>query len=220
MDKKTIINYYVTKHNLNQLFLKNMMPKFELLVFKKGDSIINLNQISDYLYFVVKGTIKIFMYSIQGKQINISEYLESFEILGESASLWGFSPVANVEAKSEVICLGILLTSYRHQLQEDKVFLRYICIKMAERIEKNNSFFLSGLNTKLAERLARFILNNSYQQEFTLSLTETADYLGTSYRHLLRSLNILYEQRVLERVGRTIRIIDPNKLKELSQKLT
>lgn len=217
MDKISRINHYVNKFSLHRLFQKDKMPTFELIVFEKGDVLLKEYKHSDYLYFIVEGSVKIFTYSTKGKLIYISQNILPFQILGETASLWGWPPVANVQARSEVTCLAISLSLHRNQLLEDTVFLKYIGKKMAERIQKNNTFFLSVLHTELPERLAFFILNNAHKNVFSLSLTETAEVLGTSYRHLIRCLNVFYKNGYLEKTGRKIKIMQPEKLEEISR---
>lgn len=212
MSKEDLIQLYIKKHRLHSLFSQNKMPDFDLIVFEKDEILLRENYISNYLYFIVKGSVKIFTYSSQGKVVYIHKYIDSFQLLGETASLWGFTPVANVQAQTKVTCLRLSLSDYQKQLFNDPVFLRYVGKLLANRIQNSNMFLLSMMHTNLPERLANFILDNAHDQLFSLSLTETADFLGTSYRHLLRCLNAFYEAKLLKREGRKIRIIDNQQL--------
>ncbi len=211
-----LIQHYVNQYQLSTLFSEGKMPAFELLVFPKGDVILNEQQLSDYIYIMVEGVVKVFRYSSQGKILYIAR-MEAMQVLGETASFWGFHPSANVQAQTKVVCLGIKLHQYREALLNDAVWLRHISYKMAARIKLNNTHFSNIIQTSLTARLATLIINNTKDGVYDIPLTETAEFLGASYRHLLRCLYYHYEQGVLKKEGRKLIVTNAKKLLEIAQ---
>jgi CRP/FNR family transcriptional regulator, putaive post-exponential-phase nitrogen-starvation regulator len=213
---QALIQYYITKYQLDKLFSDGKMPIFELITYQRGSILLNENQLSDYIYILVEGVVKVYRYSSKGKILYIAR-MEAMQILGETASLWGFLPSANVQAQSKVICLGINLSKYQDFLLNDATWLRYISHKMATRIKLNNTHFSNIIQTSLTARLATLIINNAKDNVYDISLTETAEFLGASYRHLLRCLYFHYEQGTLKKEGRKLVVLNLKKLIEISE---
>lgn len=74
----------------------------------------------------------------------------------------------------------------------------------------------SFIGAKATNRLASFILQNSQNNIFEIKLTNCSDSIGISYRHLLRLMNTLCENKILKKQRRKYQILNIKKLKELS----
>ena len=68
----------------------------------------------------------------------------------------------------------------------------------------------------LESRLASFILKNSKDNIFHYNLTECAELLCTSYRHLLRVLNSFCTNNKLSKNGKYYEIIDRSYFEKIS----
>jgi hypothetical protein len=67
----------------------------------------------------------------------------------------------------------------------------------------------------LEERLASYVMNISENNVFCENLTLLAELLGTSYRHLLRTLKSFCDKGYLKKENGVYKIIAPNQLSEL-----
>ena len=66
---KSLLDEYINSTGITKLFSQNISKYLDLFSFKKGDFLINEGECSEYLFFLVSGTIKVFSYSTSGKEI-------------------------------------------------------------------------------------------------------------------------------------------------------
>ena len=183
-----LLDKYVNNTGISKLFSQDISNLLELFSLNKGDFLINEGECSDYLYFLVSGKLKVFSHSTSGKIMSLTLF-NSFEIVGETCSLWNKPPTASVQATSKAYCIGISM-KYRDLLLNDVIFLRYICQNLGERLSYMNNTTCINLYESLESRLASFILKTEKDGIFSYNLTECAELLCTSYRHLLRKINL------------------------------
>lgn len=212
---KSLFNKYLNESNVLELFSHDMSNCMDLFSFKKGDVLITEGECSDYIYFLVNGNMKVFSHSTSGKVMFVSHF-KSLEVLGETCSLWNKPPTASVQATTNGYCLGISLARYRETLLNDVKFLRYTCMNLGERLSEMNSNTCITMFDSLESRLASFILKNSKDNIFHYNLTECAELLCTSYRHLLRVLNTFCNNGKLNKTGKYYKILDKNYFIEIA----
>lgn len=167
----------------------------DLVSFERNEYLVTAGVPSDYLFFVMSGKTICFSYTSSEKN-NCVSFTQHQTLVGEASSLFGKPPKFNVKAMSDVLCIAINLNRYRNDLLGDLTFVRNICEMLASKMN-NEGRYSTTLLDPLEVRLAQFILLNASDHLFTLQLTDCADALNTSYRHLLRiikqmcALNIL-----------------------------
>ena len=211
---KSLLDKYVNNTGISKLFSQDITNLLELFSLNKGDFLISEGECSDYLYFLVSGKLKVFSHSTSGKIMSLTLF-NSFEIIGETCSLWNKPPTASVQAASKAYCIGISM-KYRDILLNDVVFLRYICKNLGERLSYMNNTTCINLYESLESRLASFILKSEKNGVFSYNLTECAELLCASYRHLLRIINLFCSTNKLIKNGKSYRIIDRDYLEKIS----
>ena len=209
-----LLDKYVNNTGISKLFSQDISNLLELFSLNKGDFLINEGECSDYLYFLVSGKLKVFSHSTSGKIMSLTLF-NSFEIVGETCSLWNKPPTASVQATSKAYCIGISM-KYRDLLLNDVIFLRYICQNLGERLSYMNNTTCINLYESLESRLASFILKTEKDGIFSYNLTECAELLCTSYRHLLRIINLFCSTNKLVKNGKFHKIIDRSYLEKVS----
>lgn len=210
-----LLSKFIEKYKIHSRFSDNNSPNFELFLFKKGELLLQAGGHSNFIYFLVEGKIKIYNYSLDGKIIFLSQ-LEPFQIIGEIGSLWDWEALANVEARSKVYCIGIQLDKYRELLLTDKIFLRFLCHKLALKIISTDMYHSTTIIDSLENRLASVILKNADENLIKPNLTEWSELLCTSYRHLLRNLKDFCNRGILEKQGKKYLILDLETLKKMA----
>ena len=100
----------------------------------------------------------------------------------------------------------------RKQLLEDVKFLRFVTYWMAQHVREN-----AFRHNPLEVRTAKFILQVAQGDIFRFNLSQCADILETSYRHLLRVIKQMCTVGLLERKGNGYRILNREELTRLSQ---
>jgi CRP-like cAMP-binding protein len=212
---ETLLSQHISRFNLFNFFSKENPPTFELFQFQKGELLLRSGEISDYFFILTEGQLKVYNYSLDGKIIFLSQ-LDPFQVIGEIASLWGWEATANVEANSEVRCIGINLDRHREDLLNDLVFLRFLCQEMALKTISNNKYFSSTMFDSLDSRLAALLVNNAVDGKTKPKLSEWAELLCITYRHLLRTLNKFIEKGILEKQNQSYFLLDQETLREMA----
>lgn len=221
-----LVNQYVEKYNINEIFSKDIKPYTELFLFSKGDHICREGERLSHLFFLVEGKAKVYSSLSNGKTILICFY-NSGKLIGD-VEFMKFEPAnSNFQVTEDSYCIAISLQRVREYLLDDIKFMRFMCESLKEkliRLSKNSSI---NLLYPLENRLASYILATGTSTEinrvmviiFNENLTEIANLLGTSYRHLLRTLKMLCNNGILKKKNTYFEVIDLNMLKKLAADL-
>lgn len=186
----------------------------DLVSFERNEYLVTAGQPSGYLFFVVHGKTICFSNTSSEKN-NCVFFSQRQTLVGEASSLFGKPPAFHVKAMSDVLCIAINLNRYRTDLLNDLTFVRNVCELLASKIN-NEGRYSTTLLDPLEVRLAQFILLNSSSHLFTLQLTDCADALNTSYRHLLRIMKQLGDLNILSKQHNCYYIHDRDALSKIA----
>lgn len=212
------LSTYIKNHQLQSYLDTPLLPISALYFFEEEEHLILSEVPSDYLYFLVDGSVMIYSHSSDTQNICI-DHSKPVTLLGEASSLWESLPQSNVKAISPVVCVGISLKKYRNVLQQDVRFLQNICRILSQRL--NSGVTLANSLTEPVEtRLAKFILDNAIGNKFSFQLTTCASILNVSYRHLLRTMTSFREAHILKKDKRCYLIQDFAALEVIAENLS
>ena len=162
------------------------------------EMIIDSKKKLDHLYFLLSGKAKITLIHEDGKR-SIVHFVGPEEFIGELTLIDVEESPKDVTCLSECVCMTVGMDVAREYLLHDNEFLlimsRYIGKKLLDRTwfhSKQQSF-------ELRYRLAAYILlaeNDGYYDE---RHTETAEFLGVSYRHLLQTFQLFKIEGLLNK---------------------
>lgn len=205
----------IEAHGLTRYMTLDIRQISELVSFQRNEYLVTAGVPSDYLYFVISGKTICFSYTTNEKN-NCVFFTQRQTLVGEASSLFGKPPAFNVKALSDTLCIAINLPRYRADLLNDLTFVRNICELLASKIN-NEGRYSTTLLDPLEVRLAQFILLNASNHLFTLQLTDCADALNTSYRHLLRIMKQLCAMNILSKEHNCYYIQDRAALVKISE---
>jgi CRP-like cAMP-binding protein len=212
-----LLDKYILKYGISETFTCDMKPFMELVQFKKGEYICREGEPINYLFYFVEGKAKVYSTLSNGKSLLLCFY-EDFKVLGDIEIFNFKSATSNVQVIEDTYCIGISVDNVRAHLLEDAKFLRYICSSLGEKLNRCSNNSSINLLYPLENRLASYIVWAGGTQ-FKENLTETAELLGTSYRHLLRTLNNFCEEGIIKRRDDYFEIVDDTRLRELAADL-
>ena len=200
---------YINKYKLNDIFTDDMSGYMELVSFKKGEYICNENEKMEYLFFLVKGKGKVYV---------------PLTVIGDIEIVNNCDTSSNIQALEDSYCIALHLNIVREKLLKDAKFLRYVCDSLGRKLQSSSNNNSINLLYPLENRLASYILaakeeiivDNKKAYIFNEKLTELAELLGTSYRHLLRTINALINKGVISKENGYYKILDKKLLKTLS----
>ena len=194
-------NKYIDKYGLNNFFTNDMSEYMELILFEKNDYICKESEKMNYLYFFVEGKAKVYVILKNGKSLLLCFYYP-MTVLGDLELVNNCDTTTNIQVLRDSYCIAIDLSKVRENLLLDAKFLRYACDSLGGKLQTSSNNSSINLLYPLENRLASYIMaaaeeviiNNKEALLFNENLTEIAELLGTSYRHLLRTLNNLRDK--------------------------
>lgn len=173
-------------------------PDVEVREYQRGESLCQQGCPMEHLLFVVEGRVKVCSVSPADKTLLFC-YNGPGTIVGEVELMTGGCASTTLKAACPVRCLAIPLGKYREKLRSNIVFMNCIALMMARIVTRNSINDSFNILAPLDLRLRAYIARNNDNGLFTAKLTETAEYLGVSYRHLLRTMNELCSKGALEK---------------------
>ena len=196
------IEAYYTHYRLNRFVGTNQLEHFNIYRFKKGERICELEQPIEQLFFFVEGQVKVVLPVENGRQLLLC-YYEPLQLFGD-LELFELEPVATttIEALTPCVCLGLERTLVLEQMAIDPLFLRQLCLSLGRKLSRVIRNSAANLLHPLENRVASYMLatatiNHEQQLIFSGNLSQVADLLGTSFRHLHRTLQSMCDQGIL-----------------------
>ncbi len=221
------LDQFISEYAMDNLFTRDMRPYFELFFYKKSEYIIKDSEKMQYLFFLVKGKAKVFTTLSNGKSLLLCFY-QDFKVLGDLEIFGSQSAVTNVQVIEDTYCIAMSLDKVRDCLLEDAKFLRFICGSLGDKLYRCAQNSSINLLYSLENRLASYIYTAGERKEvpggknkiiFRENLTHIAELLGTSYRHLLRTLNTLCLEGILVKNKDQYEVTDEIALRKLSDEV-
>lgn len=212
------------KYKMKELFNKDMYSFMNLLKFNKGERLCTEGETMTHFIFFLEGRAKVFNTQPNGKSLSLSFYFP-FQVLGDLEFIKEKITSGTVEALTTCYVLSMSMEVARDELSQDSRFLTFICESLANKLVHLGMNASINLLYPLENRLASYISAVSVLMEgpmsseyltFNENLTQLSELLGTSYRHLLRILNKLCDQGVLQKEAKGYKVINEDLLHELA----
>lgn len=186
-----------------------------LLTFERGEHLFRDGMPMEYVMLVVRGRAKVCRASENGKSLLLTFY-SGTGILGDVELMLGLeNATSDVQAISPFTVIGIPYVT-AHRLLENHLFVLKLAHELARHVDHNTQNSVATVLNPLEARLCSYIAVMAQGGLFRENLTVLAELLGTSYRHLLRTLDRLCQGGVLRREGSAaFRVIDDPRLKQL-----
>ncbi|WP_097028137.1 Crp/Fnr family transcriptional regulator [Clostridium peptidivorans] len=216
-----LLNHYFVKYNIENIFDKNIVNYAQLHFYEKDEVILEAESELEYYYLLVDGKIKITYLFENGKSMLLKFYKE-FNTIGDLEFLKNLPIRCNAEAIKDTYLIAIPSNILREKYINNLNFLHHLIESLSEKLNatiNNSSYnFVYPLVNRLASYLVEHITDKNYIV-LNSSFKEIAQFLGTTYRHLSRTLNELESKSIIKCEDKTIYILDEDKLRELSKNL-
>ena len=217
-----IIEKYYNELNLQEIFINDVTKHMKLLKFDKYEYLSREEEDLEYLLFFIQGKAKVFKTLPNGRSLLLAFY-NSIRVIGDIEIVKNQSATSTIQALSTCYCLAIPMKKARLELTNDRKFLKFTCESLAEKlaaVSMNSSInLLYPLENRLASYINEFLTNDEDSNiyiDFDENLVNIAELLGSSYRHLLRTLNTLSKKGVLEKEDGKYKVINKVLLEELA----
>lgn len=210
-------------NGLNEIFSPNVIQEMELRRYENGEAICLVGDVLDGLFVLVDGKLKIHTLLPNGKSMLV-RFAKPTSIIGDVELLRQYPVKNQVEAVGSSLLLVAGRKLLYKELQENLSFLRFMVGELSHKLYTLGQTSALNLLYPVENRFASYLLSlfadqgeGKYVEEIrTSSLTETAELLGTSYRHLNRIVRSFIEKGIIERKRGKLIVLDEDKLAELA----
>lgn len=218
------IEAYYKKLEMHRFSSGDIKNYIELFKFEKNENICREGEKIENFMFFIDGKAKVFKTLQNGKTLLLSFY-KPLQVIGDMEIVKNQPATSTIQALCDCYCIVISMEKARSELIEDSKFLKFICESLAEKlsvISLNSSInLLYPLENRLASyinELSVFVDKDTKKEyiEFDDNLINIAELLGSSYRHLLRTLKNLCQKEIIERDKKGYTVINEKLLEELA----
>lgn len=216
-----VMNRYIKSYQLDEVIEMDDLMKGHLVQYQKGDTILHCGNELHYFYFFLKGKIKVLNILENGKSLLLRFYTE-LDTLGDIELLYPGPIDCNVEAVTESFVLAVPMNLIREHYLDNPVFLKFIAESLGDKLKSISRNSAYNLYYPLINRLSSYIyehVNDQNKVLFYSSYQDISEFLGTTYRHLNRTLNELADMKIIKVDGKEITILDLDELKALAKNL-
>ncbi|WP_411342397.1 Crp/Fnr family transcriptional regulator [Paenibacillus sp. WLX1005] len=219
------LHAYLQQFGIEDVFHEPLLPHVGLFAFEPGEVLCAQGERSEILYVLVKGTTKTSLTSPEGKTLVLSLKTPP-EMIGDIEYVEQVELMNTVQAVTPVEVLGIRYQWLYRYGQDHPPLLRFLLHIITYKFRVKSDSMSFNLMYPVETRLASYLLSVTTEQYSELStghpsdysLTDIANLIGTSYRHLNRVIRQFSEQGMIRRERGLIVIKDRPQLEELASK--
>jgi len=217
------LNRYLRAHRLEAIFPEALQPHLALYEFERGDFICTQGAPAETLYVLVKGKVKVYTTSAEGKSLILS-FKKPLDLFGDIEYVHRANLLNTVEAVSPVSMIGVHERWLRACASDHAPLLQFMLETIAGKFYQMANAMSFNLMHPVEVRLASYLLSVSFDEADTpldestgaIPLTDTANLIGTSYRHLNRVIRQFGAEGLIERYRGGIRVKDRERLSALA----
>lgn len=196
--------------------------------YKAHQQIIGHQEISNEVYFMVSGTVRVILFSSAGKEVAFRD-ISAGECFGEFAAIDGAPRSANVIALTDVMIGSVPAESFCSILQEYPAasmalltYLTRLVRSLSERIFEFSTLAVKNRIHSELMRLARDHIedNNTARLAPAPTHADIASRISTHREAVTRELNELTKSGLLKRDGRTLIVTDVTELERMIHEVT
>jgi len=224
MDQHQEIKNWLEQYELGQLFHPSTIQQMSMVKLKPRDTLVNSGDLLQSLYIQVTGKLKVVNVMPNGRTL-LLRFCQPISLIGDVELVNKEAAVVQVEAVSETKLIVVPHRILQENDMKHAPFLQYLLEQVCHKLNTISLSASMNVLTSVDRRFASYLLsitNHSEQLRFkrgeleTTSLTEIAELLGTSYRHLNRVIKSFIERGIIEKQHSEIVIRDVDALKQLS----
>ena len=218
-----LISRLAEKNGLGQIFRQEVIEEMELRRYSDREAICSVGDVLEGIFILVEGKLKIHTLLPNGKSMLV-RFAKPTSIIGDVELLRQY-PVKN---QVESVWDSLLLVAGKRQmfkeLEDNATLLRFLVGELSHKLYTLGQTSALNLLYPVENRFASYLLSlisdqgeGQYVEEIrTSTLTETAELLGTSYRHLNRIVKRFIEEGIIERKYGRLIVLHEGKLAELA----
>ena len=195
------------------------------LAFKKGETIFKEGQRMENMYMVDKGRVKVYTNYSKDEEVVI-RFATDGQTLGHRGLGDDHVFPITAEALTETTVNILPLKVFEDLLKNNNEFCYYFMLFVSEELRRSEKRKKNLLKMTVKERVAEAVRLNvdsfGFDKQdtsllsYTISRKDISSLANTTYESTVRSLSDLQAEKVLKIEGKKIRVLDLDKLNEIT----
>lgn len=190
------------------------------LLYRRGEALSRMGDQVERLMVIRSGRAKLVIHSDEGRALLLA-FTRQNEILGDLEYFASGLSTVTIQAVSDCQALAMDLSEFRQLAAAQPKLIELLGRSVAFKLGRSNSKLSVNILYPLKERFASYLYGLVSGQELDdirgETLTDMADLLGTSYRHLNRVISELCDERLLERTETGLKVKHLGQLSALAK---
>ncbi len=193
----------------------------EVLNFNANDLVYREGNNSNYIYLIKKGVVKCYKLDEHGKELTIALHKED-DFFGYTSLIQNIPCQESAMALKDVELVAISKSELNNIFDNNHKLTLEIIQLLSDDLSGVNDKLLqmaySSVNKKTAETILKFAqkINRRPEEPFAISRSDLASEAGIATETFIRTMSSFKKDGLIEIKGRNIRIIDFQKLQNMS----
>lgn len=218
-----LLKLKLREYHIEEMFGKEKQLPFTLQQYGQEEFILLEGLELESLLFLVEGKVKITSSVETGKSL-LLRFVQPFSIIGDIELIRNVPIQSQVKAVNECLLIGLHVDYIKQHEMNNPKFLHTLLEHVSYKLQTCTTASRVNLLASVENKFASYLLSttspepdNFFGIELkTSNIKEIADLLGTTYRHLNRVIYSLSQKKIIERNKYSIRILNWDKLEEIS----
>lgn len=211
------------QNGLSEMFTQEVIDKMELRRYADREAICSVGDRLESMFILVQGKLKIHTLLPNGKSMLV-RFARPMSVIGDVELLRQYPVKNEVESVGDSLLLVAGRKMLLKELEDNTALLRFLMGELSHKMYTLGQTSALNLLYPVENRFASYLMSlfadavggHRVEEIRTSSLTETADLLGTSYRHLNRIVHRFIEEGIIERKKGRLSVLDADKLAMLA----
>ncbi|GGF71567.1 catabolite gene activator protein [Paenibacillus albidus] len=223
INDREAVRALVVKNGLDGIFSPAVTQKMELRRYEAGEAICSVGDQMEGLFVLVEGKLKIHTLLPNGKSMLV-RFARPMSVIGDVELLHQYIVKNQVESVGQSLILFAGRRWLLKELENNAALLRFMVGELSHKLYTLGQTTALNLLYPVENRFASYLMSlfadntgvRRMEEIRTATLVETAELLGTSYRHLNRVVRQFIEQGIIERKRGRLSVLNEVKLAELA----
>lgn len=221
VQNEDLLQQYLNMHHFDTIFPDLQRVPFALQHYEAHESVLNEGEEIPALLYLVAGKIKATGSVGNGRSL-LLRFSHPLAVMGDIEFVRHIPVQSQITAISDCFFIAVSFQYLRKYEMDNPAFLRHLLTHVTYKLQTNTAASRVNLLAPVDQRFASYLLSIMEGNHFALDMKEAtvsdlAELLGTSHRHLNRVIKHLAEAGIIERERRTIRVLDAAALEQLSE---
>ncbi|CAH1190506.1 Regulatory protein YeiL [Paenibacillus auburnensis] len=218
-----VVHRLAEQNGLGEMFSSGVIAAMELRRYSDGEAVCSVGDRLESMFILVQGKLKIHTLLPNGKSMLV-RFARPMSVIGDVELLRQYPVKNEVESVGDSLLLVAGRKMLLKELEENTVLLRFLMGELSHKMYTLGQTSALNLLYPVENRFASYLMSlfednvggQRVEEIRTSSLTETADLLGTSYRHLNRIVRRFIEEGIIERKRGRLSVLDKTRLAQLA----